>query len=101
MTSTMSRVRAPRWDDVKVGDRVELRRNGRTAFAGEVDARTDDGDIVWVTAPAGGRRLFHIADGFDLAGARHDGVPRGLPLLLRSRDGLKAADTTGTSQGGK
>jgi hypothetical protein len=49
-----SRVKSPvRWDDVDIGDTVELRRNG---------------DVVWVTAPAGGRRLFHIADGFDLAG---------------------------------
>ena len=47
---------------------MELRRNGRAAFSGVVDDRTDDGDIVWVTAPAGGRRLFHIADGLDLAG---------------------------------
>lgn len=64
-----SRVKSPvRWDDVDVGDAVELRRNGRAAFSGLVDDRTDDGDVVWVTAPAGGRRLFHIADGFDLAG---------------------------------
>ncbi|NUS35068.1 MAG: hypothetical protein HOQ04_01155 [Pseudarthrobacter sp.] len=65
----MNRVKAPRWDDVEIGESVELRRNGRTAFAGLVDARTDDGDIVWVTAAAGVRRLFHIADGFDLAGS--------------------------------
>ncbi|WP_142122615.1 hypothetical protein [Arthrobacter sp. SLBN-122] len=64
-----SRVKSPvRWDNVDIGDAVELRSNGYTAFSGLVDARTDDGDVVWVTAPAGGRRLFHIADGFDLAG---------------------------------
>lgn len=68
MTSMTSRVRAPRWDDVEIGDSVELRRNGRTVFAGLVDTRTEDGDIVWVTAATGGRRLFHIADGFDLVG---------------------------------
>ena len=62
-----SRVKAPRWDDVETGDSVELRRDGRTAFAGLVDARTDDGDVVWVTAAGGGRRLFHVADGYDLA----------------------------------
>ncbi|WP_306632396.1 hypothetical protein [Arthrobacter sp. B1I2] len=64
-----SRVKSPvRWDDVETGDTVELSRDGRAVFGGLVDARTDDGDVVWVTAPAGGRRLFHIADGFDLAG---------------------------------
>ncbi|MFF1882760.1 hypothetical protein ACFVVC_14990 [Pseudarthrobacter sp. NPDC058196] len=64
-----SRVKSPvRWDPVEIGDPVELRRNGRVAFSGVVDDRTDDGGIVWVTAPAGGRRLFHIADGVDLAG---------------------------------
>ncbi|BCW74344.1 hypothetical protein [Arthrobacter sp. NicSoilB11] len=64
-----SRVKSPvRWDAVQVGDSVELRRDGHTAFSGLVDARTDDGDVVWVAAPAGDRRLFHIADGYDLAG---------------------------------
>ena len=57
-----------RWDTVETGDAVELRSNGCTVFSGLVDARTEDGDVVWVAAPAGGRRLFHIADGFDLAG---------------------------------
>lgn len=56
-----------RWDDVEIGDSVELRRNKAPVFAGLVDARTADGDVVWVVAPAGGRRLFHIADGYDLA----------------------------------
>ena len=64
-----SRVKSPvRWDTVETGDAVELRSNGRTVFSGLVDARTEDGDVVWVAAPVGGRRLFHIADGFDLAG---------------------------------
>ena len=66
-----SRVKSPvRWDPVEIGDLVELRRNGRVAFSGVVDEKTDDGDIVWVTAPAGGRRLFHIADGLDLSGVQ-------------------------------
>ena len=57
-----------RWDTVETGDAVELRSDGRTVFSGLVDTKTDDGDVVWVAATAGGRRLFHIADGFDLAG---------------------------------
>lgn len=69
MTSMTSRVKSPvRWDAVEPGDSVDLKRNGRTVYSGVVDTRTDDGDVVWVTAPAGGRRLFHIADGYDLAG---------------------------------
>jgi len=70
MTSRVkNRVNSPvRWDDVESGDAVDLSRDGRTVFSGLVDARTDDGDVVWVTAPAGGRRMFHIADGYDLAG---------------------------------
>jgi len=64
-----NRVKSPvRWDDVEIGDTVELRRNGARIHAGHVDARTADGDVVWVIAPAGGRRMFHIADGYDLAG---------------------------------
>ena len=67
MTSMANRVTSPvRWDDVEIGDTVELRRNKARVFAGLVDARTADGDVVWVIAPAGGRRLFHIADGYDL-----------------------------------
>ncbi|MDQ0924950.1 hypothetical protein QF038_003458 [Pseudarthrobacter sp. W1I19] len=63
-----NRVKGPGlWEDVQVGDPVELSRNGRAAYAGLVDDRTADGDVVWVSAPVGGRRLFHIADGYDLA----------------------------------
>jgi hypothetical protein len=54
------------WDDVQVGDEVRLSAHGQVAHAGEVDARTLDGDIIWVHNPVGGRRLFHIEDGFDL-----------------------------------
>jgi hypothetical protein len=67
VTSMANRVKSPtRWDEVEIGDTVELRRNGARIHAGLVDARTADGDVVWVIAPAGGRRLFHICDGYDL-----------------------------------
>lgn len=67
MTSMTNRVKSPgQWDDVQVGDSVQLSRNGYPEHAGLVDARTADGDIVWVDAPIGGRRLFHVADGFEL-----------------------------------
>lgn len=68
MTSKTNRVKGPGyWGDVEVGDSVTLTRNGRTEYTGEVDNRTTDGDIVWVRTPVGGRRLFHINDGFELA----------------------------------
>jgi hypothetical protein len=67
VTSKTNRVKGPGyWDDVQAGENVRLSRNGTTEYAGEVDTRTEDGDIVWVKAPTGGRRLFHIADGFQL-----------------------------------
>jgi hypothetical protein len=63
-----NRVKGPgRWEDVQVGETVELSRNGLPAYVGLVDDRTADGEVVWVRTPIGGRRLFHISDGFDLA----------------------------------
>lgn len=65
-----NRVKGPgSWEDVQVGETVELSRNGKRAYAGLVDDRTADGEVVWVTTPIGGRRLFHISDGYDLAAA--------------------------------
>ncbi len=66
-----NRVNAPgQWDDVQVGDTVLLTRNGHTEYAGAVDDRTTDGETVWVTTPVGGRRLFHVSDGFELTWSR-------------------------------
>lgn len=66
MISKENRVGVPLWDDVQVGDLVKLRSSGRMEYSGEVDDRTPSGDVVWVTNPMGGRRLFHIHDGYDL-----------------------------------
>lgn len=66
MTSKTNREVPYNWHDVQVGDKVQLGSGGRTEYAGEVDARTTDGEIVWVQGPACGRRLFHILDGYDL-----------------------------------
>lgn len=66
MISKENRVRVSLWDDVQVGDSVKLRSSGRMEYSGEVDDRTASGDVVWVTNPVGGRRLFHIDDGYDL-----------------------------------
>ncbi|WP_427173533.1 hypothetical protein [Arthrobacter sp. 92] len=57
----------PGWDDVQVGDAVQLSRNGRIEYTGKVDDRTAAGDIVWVKTNLGRRRLFHVADGFHLS----------------------------------
>jgi hypothetical protein len=64
--SKKNRVGAILWDDVQVGDVVNLRNSGRMEYCGEVDDRTESGDVVWVTNPLGVRRLFHIHDGYYL-----------------------------------
>jgi hypothetical protein len=61
------------WDDVEIGDTVELRRGGRLECAGRVDNRTADGAVVWVLSDGGRRRLFHIADGLELSVADPEG----------------------------
>ena len=69
MTSRTNRVKAPGiWEDVQVGDYVVLTRNGHTEYSGEVDTKTMDGETVWVKTHVGGRRLFHVSDGFELTG---------------------------------
>jgi hypothetical protein len=55
------------WDDVQIGDSVQLSRNGRIEYTGQVDDRTADGEVVWIKTGLGRRRLFHVADGFQLA----------------------------------
>lgn len=66
MTSGMNRVGGSGWDDVQVGDKVQLVGSGRPKYVGLVDARTANGDIIWVHDPVDGRRLFHIQDGYEL-----------------------------------
>ncbi|MGY4543949.1 hypothetical protein ACVWY0_003892 [Arthrobacter sp. UYNi723] len=66
MTSGMNRVGGSGWVDVQVGDKVQLVGSGRPEYVGLVDARTADGDIIWVHDPVDGRRLFHIQDGYEL-----------------------------------
>ncbi|MCU1542043.1 MAG: hypothetical protein JWM01_2990 [Arthrobacter sp.] len=62
------------WDDVQVGDRVHLERNGRLEHTGWVDSRTADGVVVWVTPEGGGRKLFHVADGYHLTAVAAEGT---------------------------
>ena len=63
------------WDDVQIGDRVRLRRNGYLEHTGRVDSRTPDGAVVWVTSEGGSRKLFHIADGYHLTAVAAEGTP--------------------------
>lgn len=51
MTSQNKLVISTGWDDVQVGD------------------RTADGDVVWIKTSLGRRRLFHMGDGYQLAGS--------------------------------
>lgn len=70
MTSQNKSVISTRgWDDVQVGDSVQLSRNGRIEYTGQVDDRTADGDVVWIKSSLGRRRLFHVADGYQLTGS--------------------------------
>lgn len=55
------------WEDVEVGDSVQISRNGRVEYTGQVDDRTADGNVVWIKTNLGRRRLFHVADGVELA----------------------------------
>ena len=66
--------RATDWDDVEIGDTVHLRRGGCLEHAGRVDNRTADGAVVWVVSKGGHRKLFHVADGFELSVADPEGA---------------------------
>ena len=63
------------WDDVQIGDRVRLRRDGYLEHTGRVDSRTPDGAVVWVTPDGGNRKLFHITDGYQLTAVAAEGTP--------------------------
>lgn len=68
MTLQKNRATGPaRWDNVQIGDSVQLHRNGRLEHSGRVDDRTADGAVVWVVCGPGTRQLFHLADGYQLA----------------------------------
>jgi hypothetical protein len=56
----------PDWGDVRVGDFVLLESKTAPEHCGEVDALTEQGDVIWVWDPIGGRRLFHVEDGLKL-----------------------------------
>jgi hypothetical protein len=48
------------------GARVEIRQQSTSVIRGYVDAVTDDGKILWLIAPAQGRRLFEKAESYEV-----------------------------------
>ncbi|WP_427134111.1 hypothetical protein [Pseudarthrobacter sp. S9] len=62
------------WDDVEIGDAVQLLKNGRVEHTGRVDNRTADGAVVWVMSAPGRRQLFHVGDGYQLTVADPEGA---------------------------
>jgi hypothetical protein len=53
------------WELLEEGNDVVL-ENGNHRFAGKVDALSVDRNIIWVTSCIGERRLFHVADGYEV-----------------------------------
>ena len=47
------------------GASVEIRQEGSAVCSGYVDAVTDDGKILWLSAPAQDRRLFEKAEFYE------------------------------------
>lgn len=55
------------WSAVQPGQMVSFRHDKYLPIVGVVEARTDDGAVVWVRMNDGaGRRLIHREDGYRL-----------------------------------
>lgn len=63
------------WNSLEQGDVVMLSQQGVPCHRGSIDDRTEDGQSIWVTDDIGHRRLFHIADDYELVIFRN-AVPR-------------------------
>lgn len=48
-----------------MGASVEIRQQGTPVCEGQVDAVTDDGDILWLRTTAQNRRLFEKAEFYE------------------------------------
>lgn len=62
--------RAKTWAAVGIGTPVTLTKPEYYPFTGMVDNKTADGSVIWVISRTGLRKLFHIADGFELTTAQ-------------------------------
>jgi hypothetical protein len=54
------------WLLMAPGDNVILLGKAGARHVGLVDARTEDGLVVWVQTAGTGRKLFHLDDGFEV-----------------------------------
>lgn len=53
------------WMSLLEGDVITIYDSKTKICSGYVDDRTKDGTVIWVIDDIGGRRLFHIGDGFN------------------------------------
>jgi hypothetical protein len=50
------------WHAIEEGQSVALCRAGELYFSGVVDARTEEGDVIWLVSRSSERRLFFRAE---------------------------------------
>lgn len=65
MATTSERPREERsipWHALEKGQSVDLLCAGKLHFTGVVDARTEDGETIWLLSPSSERRLFCAAE---------------------------------------
>jgi len=59
-----AKTRERQWRRLQPGQKIRLTGAAGEQLFGVVDERTDDGAFVWVLIVGGGRKLFHVDDGF-------------------------------------
>lgn len=55
------------WKDLQPGQKIRLADANGERHTGVVEERTENGEFVWVLTVGDGRKLLHVADGFDVA----------------------------------
>ncbi|SKB43761.1 hypothetical protein SAMN05660473_00684 [Arthrobacter sp. 49Tsu3.1M3] len=63
MTKSPSTVIGASWTTLEPGQSIDLFLNGVSHFSGVVDARTENGEIIWLIGPQSERRMFHVGEG--------------------------------------
>jgi hypothetical protein len=66
--------RTPDWSILRPGDRIIIRSSDDVTVAGQVDALTSDGSLMWVV-PDGGpaRKMYYFIDNEEIWSARQPG----------------------------